>query len=211
MTSLHRAPAVCLADGTAPDTEAGISVGARRRGPGKQDESFFNKIGIYTSKLTSLNCWKGMKEETRQLDKDIHNFTNSCLNGNHELSECQTNEGQAYIPYEFAKMYITKIAVDMQKMKLKYMDFLKKMDINGKKQQGLEMEKEEWKQEKMSLVLEIKELKERVEYKKCRAPEEENMELEPVKCPLCKGDYWRHFSAARMDKAKEMEAVSYIN
>ncbi|XP_073423206.1 SH2 domain-containing protein 2A isoform X2 [Dendrobates tinctorius] len=31
MTSLHRAPAVCLAEGAAPDTEAGISVGARRR------------------------------------------------------------------------------------------------------------------------------------------------------------------------------------
>ncbi|XP_069601579.1 uncharacterized protein [Ranitomeya imitator] len=220
--------------------------------PGKQDESFFNKIGIYTSKLTSLNCWKGMKEETRQLDKDIHNFTNSCLNEGHELSKCQTNEGQAYIPYEFAKMYITKIADDMQKMKLKYMDILKKMDYNGKKQQeqishslrnhyhdkmkivktrieayrdvmdkksqhfqdkikNLELEKEEWKQEKMCLVLEIQELKERLEYKKCRAPEEENMELEPVKCPLCKGDYWRHFSAARMDKANEMEAVSYIN
>ncbi|KAM4049017.1 uncharacterized protein ACNLHF_002676 [Anomaloglossus baeobatrachus] len=190
--------------------------------PGKQCESWFSKIGICTSKLTALNCWKGMKDETRQLDKDIHNFTNSCLNESHELAECQANPGQAYIPYEFAKMYITKIADDMQKMKLKYMDILKKMDLNGKKQQeqislrlrhqyhdkmkmvktriqayhdvmekksqhfqdkikDLEIEREAWKQEKLSLVFEIQELKKRLEYEKCKAPDMDKVGFEPLK------------------------------
>ncbi|KAM3936765.1 uncharacterized protein RB166_000361 [Leptodactylus fuscus] len=175
--------------------------------PGKQGESWFNKIGIYTSKLSAMSCWKGMKEETKQLDRDTHNFTNSCLNESQELVECQTNEGQAYIPYHFAKMYISKVSDDMQKMKLKYMDIIKEMDYNAKKQQeqisfnlrnhyhdkmkilkvriqayhdvmerksqhfqdkikALEMEKEQWTQEKSSLLLEINELEEKLVHEK---------------------------------------------
>ncbi|XP_066460264.1 unconventional myosin-XVIIIa-like isoform X1 [Eleutherodactylus coqui] len=219
--------------------------------PEKQGESWFSKIGIYTSKLTSLNCWKGMKEETRQLDRDIQNFTNSCLNESHELSECQTNEGQAYIPYDLAKMYISKIADDMQKMKLKYMDIIKEIDSNTKKQQeqislslrnhyqdkmrtlkiriqayhevmdeksqhfqdkmkDLEMEKEQWLQEKTSLLLEINELKEKLESEKCRTADMKKMEFELVKCPLCNGDYQRQIANTRSEKADEREQISYI-
>ncbi|XP_069819583.1 uncharacterized protein [Dendropsophus ebraccatus] len=217
--------------------------------PGKQGESWFSKIGIYKSKLTSLNCWKGIKEETRQLDRDAHNITSSCLKESHELAECQTNKGQAYIPYHLAKMYISKISDDMQKMKSRYMDVIKEIDGNAKKQQeqvflsirnhyhdkmkilknriqayhdvmekksqqsqdkikDLEMEKELWTQEKTSLLLQINELQEELDYKKCGAAGLEKSEL--VKCPLCKENYQRQ-TDARSEKANEVEHISYIH
>ncbi|XP_072260249.1 uncharacterized protein [Pyxicephalus adspersus] len=174
--------------------------------PDKQGESWLNKIGIYTRKLAFLNCWKGIKEDSTELEKDIHTLQNTCLNEScdpSDLAECEENEGQPYIPYELAKMYITKVVKDMQKMKLTHMQIISEIDENLKRKQDqeililknhyrdkmkvlktrletyhdlmeqkteglqekikdLEKEKDQWIQEKASLLQEIQQLKEKL-------------------------------------------------
>ena len=46
---------------------------------------------------------------------DIHELQNTCLNescGPNDLAECEENDGQPYIPYQLAKIYITKVCIE---------------------------------------------------------------------------------------------------
>ncbi|XP_073490450.1 uncharacterized protein [Aquarana catesbeiana] len=191
----------------------------------KQGESWFDKIGIYTRKWAFLNCWKGVKEDVIELERDIHKLQNTCLNescGPSDLAECEENDGQPYIPYQLAKMYITKVANDMQKMKIKHMQIITEIDDNAKRNREqeililknyyrdkmkilkarletyydlmeqktgclqekikvLEEEKEQWIQEKSSLLNEIQELKEKLGQEKFNRSKLEIIEIQSKK------------------------------
>ncbi|XP_063774161.1 uncharacterized protein LOC134910198 isoform X2 [Pseudophryne corroboree] len=104
--------------------------------PEKQDESWLSKIGSYRSKLAFLNCWNGAKEDTAEPKRDLHKFTKTYESRSlNELAECEEHEGQPYIPYDLAKIYITKIVNDMQQMKIKHMEVIKETDGNARRNQ----------------------------------------------------------------------------
>ncbi|XP_073490467.1 uncharacterized protein [Aquarana catesbeiana] len=157
--------------------------------------------------------------------QNIHKLQNTCLNescGPSDLAECEENDGQPYIPYQLAKMYITKVANDMQKMKIKHMQIITEIDDNAKRNREqeililknyyrdkmkilkarletyydlmeqktgclqekikvLEEEKEQWIQEKSSLLNEIQELKEKLGQEKFNRSKLEIIEIQSKK------------------------------
>ncbi|XP_053555949.1 uncharacterized protein LOC128647190 [Bombina bombina] len=69
---------------------------------------------------------------------DITSFRNACLNNYkhpEDLTECMTMEGQPYIPYKLAKLYITKIVTDMEQLKLKHKKIIKEIQASDKQNQ----------------------------------------------------------------------------
>ncbi|CAH2294138.1 Hypothetical predicted protein [Pelobates cultripes] len=103
--------------------------------PAEQGESWLNKLGIYRNKLTFLKRWRGMKESTIEVKRDLHSFTRTCLQESQRptgLTEDMGGEGQAYIPYNLAKLYIFKVVEDMQRMKIKHMEVVREIEGSGR-------------------------------------------------------------------------------
>lgn len=112
-----------VAKSVAGDAEAG-------HGEVGQSESFLNRLGFNRNKLSFVEClneWKGHKTTVQ---KGLPSSQRE-LSPDDQLG-CLSKEEQPYIPYQLAKLYITKIAKDMQQMKTGYMKVIKEQEYAGR-------------------------------------------------------------------------------
>ncbi|XP_048360335.1 uncharacterized protein LOC125437006 [Sphaerodactylus townsendi] len=100
----------------------------------KQGQNWLNKLGFDKNKLSFLKClneWKGNKTPA---SKGLLSSPRILPHDN-QLGGCLSKEEQSYIPYRFAKLYITKIVKDMYQMKIGYVKVIKELELVGKENQ----------------------------------------------------------------------------
>ncbi|KAJ6669587.1 hypothetical protein lerEdw1_000136, partial [Lerista edwardsae] len=119
-----QAHSLYVAKSSGSDAEAG-------HGEAGQGQSFFNKLGFNKNKSSFVKClneWKGNKTAAQK----GHPSSPRVLSHDNQLGGCLSKEEQPYIPYRLAKLYITKIAKDMQQMKTGYVKVIKELEHAGK-------------------------------------------------------------------------------
>ncbi|XP_029468146.1 uncharacterized protein LOC115096948 [Rhinatrema bivittatum] len=135
-----------------------------------QEESWLSKLASHKNKLSYIKRCIGLGENSTSTEKELQNTTNDGSDDNRrslEANEYLTKEGQPYIPYKLAKLYITKIVEDMQQMKLKHMKIIKELELIRREdqEQAIMAVRSHYESEMKILKSKMKETKEQVDKK----------------------------------------------